>query len=270
MQRIPQIVFLLFFVAIGLVAQDSTYQQPTVLPVQADRFEVDQLQNIYLIKEDHIFKLNPAGLPIMDYANPRLGTLGQVDASNPFSVVLFYPEFMSIVTLDRNMTETGQFNLFDLDILRTSAVGTASDNNLWVFDEVNSKLLKVGREGEIVTEGQNLFLLLDRPLRPDFLREHDQLVYINEPDIGILVFDVFGKYLKTIPLTGLDRFQFFGNRLFYRDAGDWQAFHLKTLLSKPLPLPLTVRKEAPLQWSVDKLYVLEPKGLWIYPLTKNK
>lgn len=269
MQRIPQILFLLLFVAIGLAAQDSTYREPTVLPVRADRFEVDQLQNIYLIEEDHIFKLNPAGLPIMDYANPRLGTLGQVDASNPFSVVLFYPEFMSIVTLDRNMTETGQFNLFDLDILRTNAVGTASDNNLWVFDEVNSKLLKVGREGEIVTEGQNLYLLLNRPLRPDFLREHDQLVYVNEPELGILVFDVFGKYLKTIPITNLERFEFFGNQLLYREGAAWVAFHLKTLLTRELPLPSTVRDTAALRWAVDRLYALEEKGLWVYPLRRK-
>ena len=261
-------ITLLLLLTTTLLAQDSLFQSPTLLPTPARDFTVDQLQNLYVTKPDNwLVKLNPAGLPVMDYTNPRLGELGQVDASNPFSIVLFYPEFQTIVTLDRNMVETGQVNLYELDILRTRAVGTASDNNLWVFDEVLGRLKKIGREGgERLVEGPLLFQLLNRRVAPVFLREHDQLVYAADPEHGILVFDVFGKYLKTLPLTGVERFHFVGPRLvhFSQERG-WESFHLRTLLTRPFPLPTAVARTERLQFVVDRLYALDPAGVLVFP-----
>ena len=257
----------LLLLAGGLFGQDTLFQAPVLLPVSARDFTVDQLQNLYLTKtDDWLVKLNPAGLPVTDYANPRLGELAQVDASNPFSIVLFYPEFQTIVTLDRNLIETGQVNLYELDVLRTRAVGTASDNNLWVFDEALGRLLKIGREdGERLIEGPLLFQLLNRRVAPVYLREHDQLVYATDPDYGILVFDVFGKYLKTLPLPGVVRFHFVGPRLVYFTPSDgWQSFHLRTLLTRPFPVPGAVAQTAQLRFVVDRLYVLDAAGVRIF------
>ena len=108
-------------------------------------------------------------------------------------------------------------------------------------------------------------LLLNRRVAPNYLREHNQRVYVNDPAVGVLVFDVFGKYLKTLPITGVDRFHFSGPRLFYfsEDRG-WESFHLETLFTRSLPVPDAGRRSENMRWVTDRWFVLTGVGVVVY------
>jgi len=49
--------------------------------------------------------------------------------------------------------------------------------------------------------------LLNKNIQPNFIVEYNNQVYLNDPKVGILVFDNFGTYIKTLPIFGLTNFQ---------------------------------------------------------------
>ena len=69
--------------------------------------------------------------------------------------------------------------------------------------------------------------------------ERDNKVYMNDPNIGILVFDIFGSYEKTIPLKGLRKFQILQDQVIYFDNNQLNAYNSFTLELKSLALPDT-------------------------------
>jgi hypothetical protein len=80
-------------------------------------------------------------------------------------------------------------------------------------------------------------------LNPDYMIEYDNYLYLNDSAQGILVFDSYGTYYKTIPLTGLRTFQVRGNDLFYIAQNRIHTFHLKALLEDVTMAPDTLASE---------------------------
>ena len=264
------VCFLLFFSknhAQDTLATDSsnTYKLLFQLELDAVQFTTDKLQNIYFISQkNEVVKLMPDGAEQFRFINKTIGQPTYLDATNPFNLLLFYPDYQNIITLDRTMNLAGQFNLFQLGLFGNGPIGMAGDGNLWAYDVVNFRLKKIGQNGSAILQSANLGLELGRAIQPNFLIERNQLVYLNDPASGILVFDVFGKYLKTLPIHGLDRFQVVGDELLFCKQGKMHSFHLRTLLQNPVLLPKEVSEESQLRVEKDRLYVLEKGLLKVY------
>jgi len=54
-----------------------------------------------------------------------------------------YKNFSTIVLLDKYLQLLTSINLRKLNIFRVNCVSASYDNNTWLFDEQNSKLLKI-------------------------------------------------------------------------------------------------------------------------------
>jgi hypothetical protein len=65
-------------------------------------------------------------------------------------------------------------------------------------------------------------------------------VYVNDPAVGVLVFDNFGAYYKTIPVLGLQRFQIFQDQIVYFEDGKLKSYNPVTFDAKMISLPDTV------------------------------
>ena len=87
--------------------------------------------------------------------------------------------------------------------------------------------------GTYTNIGKNFWLFFD------FMIEKDNAVYLNDPAIGIMVFDIFGNYSKTVPIKGLKKFQVFQDQIIYFDNGRLNAYGLITLDLKSIQLPDT-------------------------------
>jgi hypothetical protein len=48
---------------------------------------------------------------------------------------------------------------------------------------------------------------------------NNEFVYLNDPLVGILVFDIFGSYQKTIPILGLKKFAVKEGKIIYGKGG---------------------------------------------------
>ncbi len=72
----------------------------------------------------------------------RYGKIYSIDASNPLKILVYFRDFATIVVLDRLLTVRNTIDLRKQNIYQAQAVATSYDGNIWVYDELESKLKK--------------------------------------------------------------------------------------------------------------------------------
>ena len=87
------------------------------------------------------------------------------------------------------------------------------------------------------SQSGNLLQTTGQRILPNFLTEYDQRVYLNDPQQGILVFDAFGTYLKTIPVKGLFHFQCQSREIIYAAGDSAVALETTAFTERKMPLP---------------------------------
>jgi len=240
------------------------------LDISSSVFTTDQLRNVYTVtKTNEVIKYTPSGQVQFRYNNNTLGALNFIDATDPFNLLLFYPDFRRVILLDRTLSETGAFDLFNLDVIDVPAVGISSDNNLWIYDDIKFNLKKIDRNGKVVQESNNLSLVLGKTLVPNFILERSNALYVNDPEAGILIFDLFGNYTKTIDIKGLSQFQIVDQQLIYWQDGKLNVFNLKSLQTRSMDLQLPPDEEQLVRIEKDRLYIRTGPSLKIYQIKSN-
>ncbi len=259
MKTIQLLLFSIFF-SLHLFAQ---YPLALEVPLKADYFTSDNLGNSYVIKGHEIFKYLPNGKLFNRYSNLMLGNITSVDATNPLKLLLFYRDFSKIQFLDNQLSENrGVISLQDLGLEQSTLACISFDNGFWVYDQISFSLIRFNQAFDKVQEARNINQNIGYVPQPSFLYESGDWVYLNNSETGILVFDIFGTYFKTIPLKGLKDFQIAGENLLYFKGGKLLSYNLKTLAEGEVQLPpdeiqmLRVEKE--------KLMILTKENLKIY------
>jgi hypothetical protein len=249
------VLFLLFCFA---TTATCLAQTPLVFPEKAKNFTTDNLGNVYTITANNqVVKYTPDGQEQFRYPNRTLGEATLLDATNPFHLLLFFAQHQTVLTLDRTLNISGQYNLMQMGFQRADAVGMASDGALWVYDEASFLLKKIKADGTVVVQGNDLSLSIGRSLHPNFLLEREQTVFVNDPAVGVLVFDIFGQYRKSLPLLGLSEFQVMDDQLVYVKDGQLWSFHLTALLERPFILPFELKPGCKLRVANGWAFVLE-------------
>jgi hypothetical protein len=212
-----------------------------VIKSKADFFTTDNFGNTYLIKSDEIRKYNPSGDLLKIYSNKNLGKITSVDASNPLRVLVFYKDFASVIILDDLLSQNGDIiNLLDLSLEQSDLVCTSFNNGMWFFNRQNANLVRLDDNLQTAVNTGNLNRLLGSDLKPNFILEFDGYVYLNNPTEGILVFDIYGTYSKTITIKGLQHFQVKdqgSKSLVYFTDGILKSYQLKELTTIEIPFP---------------------------------
>lgn len=268
----PFLSFLLFFSSCSLPAKaqkepanTNAYALVNEIPIRANYSTTDKLQQLYISTTDNtIIKYSPEGKELFRYNNNTLGNVNFIDATDPFNVLVYYPDFETLITLDRTLNKTGEFNLFDFDIVDVQVVAMSNGNNIWLYDNVTFKLKKISPNGKVAVESNDLSLLLDQSLAPNFMLERNNQIYINDSKWGIYVFDIFGQYVKHIDIKNLSEFQILKQQLIYIQGQSIHSFHLETLLDRTIVLPQKVEENDRIQVQKDKLFWIGEDYIRIY------
>jgi hypothetical protein len=217
-------------------AADDTLKTLYTIKGKADFFSTDNFGNTYLVKGDEIRKYNPNGDLLKIYSNKNLGKITSIDASNPLRLLVFYKDFSSIVILDDLLSQNSDIiNLMDLNLEQSDLVCTSFNNGMWFFDRQNTNLIRLNDNLQTAVNTGNLNRLLGSDLKPNFILEYDGMVYLNNPTEGILVFDIYGTYSKTIAIKGLQHFQVKEQGLIYFVDGVLKSYNLKQLTTAEIP-----------------------------------
>lgn len=212
-------VALVWILMIQACAHKSFSQKSTVVIHQKNqKIETDNIGNTYLIKGEELMKHQPDGKLIARYSNLKLGDITTADVTNPLKIMLYYRDFQQIVFLDNQLTENSQsISLETLGHEQTELACASTNNSFWIFDKQNNELLRYNENSKQIASTGNLKQILQANIAPSQILESNNLLYMNCPEIGILVFDMFGAYVRTISLQHLSNIQVEGDHLiFYR------------------------------------------------------
>jgi hypothetical protein len=230
--------FLLPFLGGAQPAEDSLL---AVIPGAFQTLAVDPLQQIYLSAPEALVKLSPAGEPLFHYSNQTLGPLRHLDASNPFSLLLYYEAFQTVVLLDRTLAERGRLDLRQTELRNPTAIARSNDDNIWVYDDWDYRLYKISPSGEILLRSDDLRLLLGLNAPCTLIAASGTLVYLNFPGRGVAVFTNYGQFKHWLELPGIVQWWWAEDRFVYLDTQGFGAYHPESQRMWPLPFESAIQ-----------------------------
>ena len=216
----------------------SDEPQPVVLKGKHNFFTGDGFGNIYLVNEDELSKYLPTGKFFMRYSNLTLGSITTVDATNPLKVILYYRDFQQIVFLDDQLSLNSEpVSLEQLGYEQTDLVCAGNNNSFWIYNKENSELIRFDENLKQVLSTGNLKQTLQNNISPNFMLEHNGYLYLNCPESGIVVFDIFGSFSRIIAIKNLKHFQINENIIYYQKDSLFCSYNFKVFEDACTPFP---------------------------------
>ncbi|MBX2908483.1 MAG: hypothetical protein KF706_02545 [Chitinophagales bacterium] len=226
-------LFLLFSIPI-FAQQQTEYHLLSSVSSDATIATIDKFGNYYLASPHKLFKYSSDGKMLYPYEEFRYGSIGSIDVTNPLKIVVYFPDMMKAVILDRFLSPLVTYDFLQLDYSSVGAVCGSTDGRIWFYDIAALKLKKIDETGTILRESQSLNNVLNTIPAPNFLLEYDNRVFMNDSSLGILVFDIFGSYQKTIPILGLTKFQLTERNIIYADNQKLYSYNMLSLATVAL------------------------------------
>jgi len=229
-------------------------------------FTVDNLGNLYIVNNTgQIKKTSAAGDSIAVFNNVRqYGKLYLMDVTNPLRVLLYYRDFGTIVVLDRFLNTRATIDLRKQQLFQVNAIGQSYDNNIWVYDELESKLKRVGEDGRVLDQSTDFRLIVDSAPSPQFIVDQNRLVYLYDSLKGVYLFDYYGTFKNRIQLKGWTDFTVIGNAMYGRDANMLYRYEPGTLNLQHYPIPVGMQDAQKIEITPGYLYVLRKNRLEVF------
>lgn len=208
--RLKYFLFFLSFMACNLSqnAVKSQEQSSAYIPGDYKLFEKDRLENFYLVDhKNFVIQFDSNGKELFRYSSNRYGDLKSIDVSNPQKILLFYNDFQTVVILDNTLSELDQYFLEELGFWNIQATALSNDNQLWIFDQNQKKLLKINQKGQILLESNTI---VNEPLASEDITqmlEKNNKVYLNADGQGMMIFDNLASYITSYPEIKTESFQ---------------------------------------------------------------
>ena len=260
------IIVILFFIPLAGSAQDSSFSLLRKISGSFSYFAADNLGNLYLVTtENQLKKLNPKGDSMGVYNEvKRFGKLYAINAVNPLKTLLFYKDYRTIVVLDRLLNAVNVIDLRSHGIQQVKAMATSYDNNIWIFDEQQSTLKKIGEDGRVLSETADLRVALEDAPMPQQIFDQNGFVYMYDPLKGMFVFDYYGSLKTKIALLNWENVQVLGNTIVGTVDNKLMSYTTGTLQMKETPLPEHIRQAQRIKITPLGVYVLRNDGISLY------
>ncbi len=275
MRKFLGIFFLLCFWSTAALPQtDTGFTLVKKISGDIAGFTVDNLDNIYLLSSrNQVKKLNAAGDSVAVYNDVRkFGQATLIDVSNPLKVLLYYKDFATVVMLDRFLNAVNVVDLRKNNVLQARAIGQSYDNKIWVFDEYENKLKKIGEDGKLLLETPDFRLLLGEALAPARIFDEDKYVYLYDSAKGVYVFDYYGALKNGIQIKGWQNFKVAGKYIFGSTADSLYRYGIRDFRVDEWKMPDALRGAQRFNFTGDRLYALRKddegplSSLYIYTL----
>lgn len=266
MRRYLVILVFLAFSFTCVAQSDTTFRFEKKYEGNITDFTVDNLGNLFILYQTgQLKKLRPNGDSLAVFNNVRrFGKLFSIDVSNPLKALLYYKDFSTIVILDRLLNERATIDLRRQNLLQVRAIGQAYDNNIWIFDELESKLKKIGDDGRLVDQSADFRQVFDSVPLPEHIIDQDKFVYLYDPAKGVYIFDYYGGFQSRIPFIGWSDFKVINKSLLGRDKNFLYRYDNGSLQLQQFPLPAFMNEAQKIVVDPLNVYLLKDGVIMVY------
>jgi hypothetical protein len=248
-----------------IAQKDSTLKVLLIKALEGDitDFTTDNLGNIYIITStNQLKKFNSKGDSVSSFNDVRrYGKISSMDVSNPLKILVYYKDFSRLVVLDRLLNARNSIDLRQLNIFQAQAFTLSYDNNIWIYDELESRLKKIDDQGRILLQTNDFRQIFESAPAPAVMYDRDGLVYLYDPSKGLSTFDYYGALKNNIQLKNINDLQVLDrNTITGRDGTQIILYKPATLqlLTFSTSTPLTDVKK--LRFDGTRLYALDNAG----------
>ena len=98
----------------------------------------------------------------------------------------------------------GELRLNDYFYNNVACVARSFDNQIWIMDLSQFKLIKINKKGEVLAESPYLNNVLGSDLNTFKVWEFGNMVYVADSLVGIYEFDMYATYNTTYYLSGIN------------------------------------------------------------------
>lgn len=245
---------------------DTTFKTERVISGEFTDFTVDNLGNLYVVNQTgQLKKMSPKGDSLAVFNNVRqYGKIHFIDVSNPLKVLLHFKDFGTIVILDRFLNTRSTIDLRRNQLFQVKSIGQSYDNNIWAFDEMESKLKRIGEDGRIIDQSVDFRQLFDSTPSPGFIVDQNKFVYLYDPARGAYIFDYYGTFKNRIRFLGWTDFTVIGNTILGRDANVLYKYEPGTLNLQQYNIPAAMQDARKIKITPTNIYLLREKHLEVF------
>lgn len=274
MIKLRSILTLLCFCASAAVPvathaqSDSVFQYIKTIKGNFTYFNVDNLDNIYVIDDNNRLKkikANGDSIAVFNdvkkYGNPSF-----IDVTNPLKALLYYKNYSTIIMLDRFLTVRNNINLRKQQIFYVNNVTLSYDNYIWIFDEEDYRLKKVDEDGKLLQSTVDWRMLFDSVPAPVKIIDKNNFVYLYDPEKGFYIFDYYGGFKNRLAFLNWTNVEVSGNTVYGFNNNTLYSYELKSLQLKEYRLPEFFGKFNSIKAMNGKVYLLNEKGIDIYQI----
>lgn len=232
-------ILLVLLAAVSFAQTDSSFLLVRTYAGDIADAALDNLGNLYVVSSTgRLKKFNSHGDSTGVFNGVRnYGKLQSVDVTNPLRLLLFYKDFSTVVVLDRFLASRTSLDLRRVNVLQPTAVGLSYDNNIWVFDQYDSKLKKLDETGKTLLETADFRQLFPQAFVPQKIINDNGLVYLADSARGVLVFDNYGAFQRRIVLSNWDHLSVWRGKLVRLSNNAIIVYDPDTFLERTRRLP---------------------------------
>ena len=262
-----QTLYTIFGLLVALIFTSSSNEKYVLYKSIAEKsqfnYTTDRFGNVYRISENGITRFDIATDENKSFSNKYLQAVSSVDVSNPLKILVFYKEMASFQFIDNTLSPTSDLiQLSDMGIYQPQTMCSSTNNGFWIFNGENTQLIKYDNNQREVVKINNLNQLLNVALQPISMLEQNNILFLNNPSTGVLLFDIYGTYLKTLPLKNLNNFQVLGENIFYFANKKFNTYNIRTFAESSFTLPINEPKNCRIE--NKQLFVQDSTGIKIY------
>ncbi len=222
-------IILFFFISLYSVFVFA--QKELIIAEDVIDYKVDRIGNVYFYDAKNILTKYETNIQrYTKFADLKSGKISSIDVSNPLRVVVFYADQAIVKFLDVNLTEINSLQIRNkYPDGWVSSIASSNNNGLWMYDNLNRRLLKLDDQLNVIFQSGDLYLVLSKKINPHVIIEYGDELFLADKKNGIFVFDLFGGYKKTIPILADEILQVETNKIFYQKNNYWITYQsLKT------------------------------------------
>lgn len=210
---------LLSLIPLSVLAQEEQADPGYTIEGRFDAFTTDEMGNVYALQGDELRLFDARGRSWLRNSVKTFGRIGVIDAFYSLKPMLFAPEQGQLALLDNTLSLQGSvINLSREGYLQVVGACMSVQNCFWFFDQREMALVRVDKQLNKLAHSGRLDQVLGFSVEPAGMMEYDSKLYLNDPGHGILVFDLFGTYVKTIGIKDAQSMQARGPVLYFLDS----------------------------------------------------
>jgi len=258
-------IIFIFLYGLPFIKNEPHFQYICEKNIHASYFTTDHLNNFYIVDKNELVRFSHNCKEEKSYSQSAAYTIYAIDVTDPFKILIFNKDYNQLVLLNNQLAEiTDPISFDNYNYYTVSAVCRSSKGGFWIFDQSTLQLVYFNDNLQEQRKSTRLGSFFEDDIKTSniLLREKNDYIYLGIPAVGILMFDLYGSYIKTLPVKIEDDFQVVNQHIVYCKSGRLFFYDTQRYEQKSVELPVENAMNARVENQF--LYIQKNNTLLIY------